>query len=1227
MRLKLKDVLLLEEKRRLFYESHQNIFDEIVALSSKKDFTMLKEKIMIPNELVNPPEFNESMYPLNTDQTAFKDERPYCYLTNFRYGSYTQITNEILKKAMRALIEDRVSESRLQSINREIVAVIYALEYVLIEDQDNILLYIMQQLVTNGRKEFPFYESRTVFHFIDESVSVIIPKMLYMILGCTAQFIYENINYEQYIAITNQYLTYCIKSPCDMMLSIKGKTREWLEVAMDNQFEYIVPEWNLYGNVVGEKVYSNAEKVLPEKKKNFNDYIKLVTPLVNNEILMIIKRMNQSIMNKQETVDSILKFDTFIQIITNSNTYYRTITDLSVRDAIKPNIVAPQPIKQMPYIVDKENGRVYAYHPIDEYQQKMYDFVSQWEDEIAHEISTINMNEEFFSFLKMTGAGRKLTEEELAVVPDKLKKLTGKRLVQELSKAKSFKSLDRETSAYSQPVRLGEREQNDRRQRNIAGVENKILQDTVPVYKITSKLYPRLKHPSSGKQHGDARDIDQQLYWTSLKTVLHSEDDVNQMDATTSDKTTQVVNNFAQRVSLKTTNRTYSNNDTSDRMVIIHETDGTRREQMMRIPALTKTIAAFTNNSDLGTSFISPAFGLVINPHVFGSGIAPTGTQHTKKLTIPTYIEMIERSHQQFVNTLHYSQNSGDDSGKSYYGKLEIMYQQAIAMRQAVVDLGFNVEAIDSVHGYKFLQQPVYYGRSHNNPARISLTSAESKEKQFTSVQEVISEISALADDLSSRCYNVNNLRDMVFWLSFFCASRQVIRSDIRTVDRFTKKLKEKIGYSNVIIHEKQTNSDEKQEKKIKSKNVEDTRLISVIMPTLALTLFKCGEIPGIGLYDDDGEEIITEQSYYTPRGECTDQYMYRLLDKINKDKLNNSMIHKLALQALAYRKLRIRETIDREKEKDFPEIAVANMARTLEQYGEFQSREKSRIVASRLKKRGVDIPDSLVYGRKLETTARQIVDRNRIANNEHKDITFMLMSALTSMTDFNLERDILKKPKFNFVGKFAGQLDSSNEIEYIVLNSLFQDNPLPNQLTEHLRRVSLAHNLTPGSDGWLLLCLFGFVTDIVKNDGNMYLGDGPYGRFKDFEQTMEKAQEIYYKNRSSMGEFFDVINVPPHLRTEYITTLRRVAKTKAYLYKHTIAPRKAYFISKDITNLERFVDYFDMRGKRVVVTRHVLKALLLVISYTFLLSNANTYDGTRIVIFLSDHFIENVLK
>jgi hypothetical protein len=1154
--------------------------DTIVQYEGEDSFKIKRSyEIKLPSELVKLRNFTYNDYPLNDNKTMFKDNKPYDYLTTFSYNSFK--TNEALKddiryKGIESLL-DMQAQTRFGDIWRQLAGVLWAVDKLDITQE-----YGKQYPLRNAVKlllskygQFPFIDRRGRIEGVTDDIPSILPLLVYMLISIGTDLCIGVINHIESGILIMNYFTMARKGYQDEKLKLKSKYRNFLNEGFNNLKRGLIPLWSITGTIVKSyvkefteptRLNDQIEEAKEERKKLPKDIYNYI-----ESVLKIIK-----------TQDDLKKLYLICMAASNDRTYYSTLMELGLDAGILPKSREIPVITPKPTLTEVESNYTYGldYDSEEEgHVARVSKYLEVYERPIADELHNLNMDKEWTNFVTTKSSGKDLEETVKSQYSKKVRKITGKRVVDEAIEASKYRHLARMEEGRSNMTRIGSRTQIDRRFRGIANMTNAQLFTTLPFLQLTKPYAEFNPDPAQGKQTGSSVDIMDHLAFSSKNDVLLSSLDVSAMDATVQIAVTNIFNKFALGISKNLGDSTYG--PWSTKNITLTDVEGEMISEKHN--GVTQCVVYNMNAMQTSTTFDSYMFGQINNAEgTYPSGIAPTSIHHTVLLSASTRANELNWNNvMKKYSSIAYVLTLGDDKLIVYKDEPNKAYNQAESDAEALRSLGFKTTLEVSRNACVFLQQMIVNGTYWGFPSRVTFCTRE-KQKERRSLSDNTKELLSIMDDMNSRCYDIHGLLILVYGISFFCLSRYTISIEKEYIERFIAVASKYVKYQ-LYERDKYSNS-----------------LITMYIPLVWFFMYKGGELPAPGFQRRDGSYTL-EQSIFSARGEFKRRLLYditniRELCVQGKIYLDNDLLNSYGFNNAGWLiEMNILEMIKNVRENTIDGGEIAQIALGLESIGDFKARDNSKKAWYELRVEGLEIGKDIAYGFNIQTKIRQLLLVEEEDTYEMKVISKELTKTAEKLKNYELTIEGNDYKHLYYMNH------SDVKLEYI-------------DAAKYITKVSLANNMSPYTYPWLLYIILGGV-DVVGGGIKVAIANvkGLFQSFKGDDPVFQAGLRLYKDKTKKylLDKFYIMINASERERALYEKQFENYIRTHSIIYNYISTPRMFFFISDNPMSILRS-NNISMNEEMEVIGSNESYALMATYGYLLLTSCPQIIKGYK---------------
>nr|APG79166.1 RdRp [Hubei reo-like virus 9] len=1200
---------LQEECVKWINSSHEEYIDNVVDGHDISGRSMRVE-LKIPDALLHPPPFTKSDWLVNPSKTMYDAQRKYNYMINRSYLSIKNYKDQdsIEWKTMNDLFVNEQLQTRFRTIWHELQAVLFAVDMYLGHAHHPLRYVVKHLILIDGR--LPFMEKAGKV-YVDESsthdFSTLLPMICYMLMSVGTDICIGTVTEAESAMIINHYLELATDDYCDEKLRIKSAMRDWFGEALSNLKTIKYPKYNLLMEVAGNGVIQGIEpkivrdlhvKVREDREKKLKKY-----PVVRKYIDDSFK--STSI---EEVIDRLL----VCNALSNDRTYYKTHTELSLDAAVKS--VTTQHIISRPDDLLVSDGDHYSY--LKEFKELKepalfwaQTYLNLFTDKLKANVSTLDLDQEWLHFLTTSSPGQKLDEEIQQKLQKEIGVLFKTRIGLEAFQAESYRSMERILKSLQEPIMLVQRQQIDRRQRAIAGLNNARVMLSFTAYVIIKFMYRLSDDAAQGKQVGNALDLKDLLIATTQKKCLVSSIDIKGFDASVQPILKELINNMCQRVAMNS-NHTMIGPFMDTEINLIHIERG--EKVLTRVSGLWNALTFEVNNAQTSTTYNSRYFGAVRNTEgTFPSGRADTSSHHTIVLSsLQRGNEMRRRVDANSIynaSALVFGKSMGDDKSDLYYGEYNNMVDHILSDRNTFKNAGFETTSDLSSHSGEFLQQHCARGRYVPKPSRISIFTVEHvKEKRH--LHDACSELLSIMDDMMSRARDLRGLKLLVFSTAIHCINRIVLNVRRTDLAQIEPKMK-----SNGIRYHIYTKTNPQ------SDSHNDYVLVGIYVPIMWYFMYRGGELPAYPIQRADGS-YTEDESLYSPRGECKRRLIFDIIG-IENYFLDKGDIHSVTRKfrdhldvmginaADAIIKMKITDIKEEIRAEKLPSDQIRALAENLQQYGDKRKYDRSlhaylKIdqelnkqsllldkegeieIVGRMKSR---IPKSIVYVYELEAKLEQVIIAKEVDLSEVPVMSKRLVDHFRSLRPHHefetYARDILHIHAF---------MDSNHPLVY-------------RQSIMYLDGIRLNQNMYEGSLTLKLYHLLGTInSEKSENIQEINWLRGKYGNFKIDDERMKYGYEVIWrKHRHLISDYYDMIGASERMRALLTKAYQYADQEGTVQYNYIQPSRNNFFISDDPMSCADNIIYVPSGNK-------MLNAVMLIFGYLHFLKYADVINSRQ---------------
>ncbi len=1160
---------LLSDHKNLFeYIFVEDLVEEVSHSGVCSNGLLMTQTLTIPNELAKPKKFNYNDYPLNDNKTYFTSDHGYDYLTTREVGSMINADDKDIRYSeLMDLLKTLQCQSRMANCWRQLASMMIANTFKF--GPESVFLKLvrasLRKLCPNlnySEREFPFFESHNKFTFYDLTICTILPTLVYSITFIGFHLMLDTITEVEAVLLFNHYFWMAKDSFQDMKLKIKGVSRSWYLEALHNIGKTMMPVWSISKEIVGfrEKRTYEIGMTLDQIKSDKADRKKLLSPYLLSYI--------EEKCLKSKTQTQIAKMYAACRVASNDGTYYKTLTELSLDKAIQATV--RESVVQKPSYIKLNSFGVHEQRYYEGLPARVSDFLQLFVNKTAELVNDQNIDAEFVVFLTMSSSGTRVTEHEKKRLGETLSKLMKKRLVRAAEESDQYRDLEFFIKRYGDAIIIVQRQQIDRRQRGIAGINNQKLLASFGGYIIAKEFFKLTETAAQGKQTGNINDISNMLYWTSTVNSLFSSMDVKGMDASIQSSLREVVNGFNLKVANLAKNQLVG--PFIGGYEYLHDVESKRMDKVQTyVSGLTKLISFEVSNAQTSVTYVSKMFkNITNNEGTFSSGRADTSAHHT--MLLPAIIRAVELDYDNSaVNLRCVLSAMGDDLIQVCNGNEAMCVKNLEDNAKAMNELGFSVEAEASRNSMVFLQQHCVNGCFWGYGDRIGPFAKEHNNESVSKLQKV-QELRALVDDLTWRVTDVRGLRYAAFFIACLCAGKFTLSISKLSYEPLCKLLDTKFK---IIKHT--DNPDY------------SSRLVTIFVPLMWFFMQKGGELPCFPVERSDGS-YTCEESIHTPKG---DYKRYLLFDISNVKELIKAGSSKVEFDLPHFEALRINDAfrllemrlVENEfsiKRRDFDTIYLATMARKLEGIVGGFAFSSSREAAAQLRTLyNINLSNDIVYGEQLTERVLQTAEtlqmseaQRRIFSNE---MVISLYEVISKVPRYK-KSDVVHLYYIDELEATPGNIIGTNNIEFVSHDIL------------------LSYNLNANSESTMALAYLGMYDDFSNSlMSELNATRGRYGQFKFDQPVFTQGFSIWRNNRGALDLFFKAINADMARQQLFIKAFEYYSIFSKFQYLYSLSPRNVFMININLERLQNIMShdsqlFSNISFIRTIFMLHVLR-------------------------------------
>nr|AKH40294.1 putative replicase [Torrey Pines virus] len=1111
--------------------------------------TILKR---LPPGLFTPRQFNYDMYPLNDNKSMFASKRNYNYLTTFQLSSFLKSDkNDVRYQGILSMIEDQC-QSRFSSIWRLLASVVYCNDCLNATQPDFLRHYI--KLLIGRYNALPFYERRGKIVFTSVEIASIMPTLMYMLMSVATEYIVKNISMNEAIICINHYLNIAQAGYCDAKLSMKSAVRNWVTEALHNVGVARVIRWSVSGVPMFHTEVSTSEC------KGITDTFKLARAERESKLPEYLVVMIDTALRQMKTVAEVIQFLRFSHAISNDRTFYKTLVELSLDKAIKPNVY--ETIVQAPTPKLYGARREIIEFEFDKSQAAAYRaqmFLHDVADHILSKVGRVDFDTEWIKFLTTSSAGKRLDPEILISKTELIQKLHNRRIVRAAIEADMYRDMRIITASIQDATLLVVRQQIDRRQRAIAGLTNPKLFTSFPSYILGKTFYPVIDAVAQGKQLGNILDTCMLLSATSSESVLCSSIDIAGMDTSIQVSVRRIYDSFTFRLARSMLHSTFGPWADDAAATYALDDDEQTNPRLNVLSGIFRALLFHSVTMQGSTRYESRMFNIVQGREgTFESGRADTSTHHTVLLSSLLNISRVlyrEAGKPEFGQLLKVM---GDDIFVTYAGRDQgQLYEQVIYDSELLNSMGFKTTLDCSRNHAIFLQQHCILGRFFGLSTRIGLFTREHS-KVVNSLKEAAAELRALRDDLLSRVVSTERLSHLTNSIALWCLSRHTVR----VVSSSQRSLIRNVLTKNDIITQTYPNND----------------LITICFPPMWAFMPGGGDLP---LPPIIVKECATQgQLPYTPTGKWRrkilidfEKFLYGEFNEsqFGKNELYNRLMFN---QAELMIKLDLSGLLKGLRLSEERRLEVNNLADKLDSVTPSTQRDKSRIAYHELSTRGFKLDRSHVFAYRTHTKITQVVLDGEIDDSSGFDMGDAMIAKfieLRVIPNASTSANALKHA-LRYRIRFEGTSD------YLHLWDMVQQDVPVARYHENIS-TSIVPFMFPFEDSrsverfiFNAMGCPGVTEGSLKNE--LALIKGKFHNFKVTDAAFKMAQKLFFKSPDLLDTFYDAIGASDRERFILTKMIKFYSDACTPYYSYVTSPRQMFAFSDDIIRLNKTYMY-----------------------------------------------------
>jgi hypothetical protein len=1168
----------------------------------------LKVSMVIPQLLLKPPSFNVADWPLNTNGTMFDAERKYNYMINMDVNSLANYPNKdsIVWKAINDLYMKEQLQTRYRSIWHEMQSAVFAVDSYL-GHENHPVRYVLKHLVF--RKGMPFLERNgQIENTTMPNVSTLLPAISYMLMSVCTDICSGTVTLVEAAFTINHYLQLARVDYCDEKLRIKSAMRDWFGYALGCLGQIYYPKYNTrlqicgLGSVKGVEpsfIHDQHVKKMKDMEEKLSGY---------DEILSYIKRHE-----KAKTIEQVIDRLEVCYAMSNDRTFYKTLVELSLDAAVKPQMAEKLVLRPTTVLKDLDEGYAWLTEFDAKLSKGMYwaqRYLKQFVRTIADKVSLLDLDSEWLHFLTTSSPGQKLDDETQGALKKELGVLVKTRFGLEAFQASEYRSIQKLILSLAIAIMLVQRQQIDRRQRVIAGLNNARLLLSLASYLIMRFMYKLSEDSAQGKQVGNALDLYDLMIGTTQTSVIISSIDIKGYDASVQPLMKELMNGFCKEVAMRVPN---GNLGPFTDTVKDLQNALTGEQEQYRVSGLWQAVTFETNNAQTSTTLKSKYFGEINNQDgTFPSGRADTSAHHTIGTSALFRGNRMRRRQDESV-TYHASTNMlsrgmGDDRFDVYAGPYDAMVEEIESDGQVLAEAGFETTSELSSHSGEFLQQHCARGRYVPKPSRVSFFTTEHiKEKRY--LHGACSELLSVMDDMISRVKDPKGLKLLVFSIALHCINRTVMNVTLKDLVKVEPKMKS----NNIKYHV--------YDRKVDGKKSGDFRLVSIYVPIMWFFMHKGGELPCWPIQRSDGT-YTQDESVYTVRGEAKRKLIYDIIGiksikNVQKSvSENRQYLTDLGVNAAdAIITLKIADIKEEVRSERLPYDEIQHLAQGLQQYTDQAKYDRSYLSYQKITRELEQT--NLTRGFSEDNENVEIVGRGKNKIPRSVVLAFELPVKLEQVL-ITKEVDLSEVPFLSqrFVDHFASLntkhlfgVQANDVLHLHTFDDMDERLVCDQMVIKVLSKVRLNSNMTPGSMTWLLYSILGTI-NMEKNIVRREIGwlRGKYANFKMEDERIRVGYEVMWRShRHLMPDYFEMIGASPKMQQLMTDSYKYADEQGAFRYPYIQPSRNNFFISDDPASC---LDNVDIRMGNTPMTY----ALYIIFGYLHFMSHIESiYSKQRL--------------
>lgn len=1173
--------------------------DILHSINFKVDVMKNKAKLdlpAIPEELLNPPEFNETWF--NYNETTKRPEKPKMkYIPTFSYKKFIEKYGETIPslsdvekdnklriiRGVHIMMRDQMSEARTVYIDKVLRGLIEGTrsndpDYAITIGTSPALYYI--HLLLEKYKDWPYFEVLKQMRYnVKEDMPSCLPTLIYALCNLHVQYILGNIDDMMCVVAIDTWLHWSKTCFNQEHLDAKANHTDPFKLLHECLPNPTIPTYNYDGALTGvsqlsstmEVWYDGEMKELHEKLKNTRPYYQAV--------------FRSRMKSKFKNVHDLTRFKVACQIVANPGNYKKTAPVLELEKSVDPRTYEPLPYPETITEVQSEDGN-YAYEvnwSVTEELEGMWQEFLSLKGKIKEHMPLRDLTHEYFERLTNKSAGRNLSIEQLMPYTKEFRKYSTQRLIQALIELQKFNIENDFMVELKQLGKCGIRMQIDRRIRLIEIVNNLIQALSLIPFLFSEALSDTIPDIASGKQVGDIRDMISQLVGTASVNDFVSSMDISGADASTQKSLGLFIFYTAMDCFEDYQKDEYFWAKTQHNVPIVDLKKNVPLETTVNCLKLF-CLKSLRHIKDVNFKLIDGIFGreTLVSGLTFWSGLFHTAGQHN------TVLSMLLRWCEK--NWRKRFPNSDIDilrliSGDDIFARIRTMSEQEAKdfideMAYRLLKIGMKVSKDLSRFSGVFLQQAAHFGVNCPKPDRLSMVCSEKCESVGRSLHDQFMEVKTMLLEIAPRSYYPENIIPILRGL--FNASRMVTYrwSEWLKNSEYSDKLKmlqsKYVSFGKHITH--------------------DDVGVYIIAPYVYLFHAECISSPICKIATEYG--VLDAGSYLMPEGDIAEVLMrkcynmpknmfpelYKTLEDRQLEKMKNDyekLKHKrpgltdrtdpFVKQFLTLDKkmlardgwtlsqhlsrvwkkevlLEMRKQITRDDDE------VARLQKKLQQYQDSEKISRSKRAFDALEAHGVRVRESVVFAFSARERIEQSLMEKPENDEEYKDLTINVLNRICQYDE------MYKK--------------SPNEGMYNV--DFFYTENLVTPHRDFIINKECPILLGSWSGSQTSNTLFFTHSVLTKTvGGRLFFSKYDSNRFRGLriQDVVAEGVKVYRRSIYLLDEFFDAVNVQQSVRERVRALIIDAAKFGATQFNTVLRPRLYFLLS---VNPESFYNAFD---------------------------------------------------